>query len=160
MVRTVKHLQFMSNDFRPRSRLTVLIPALGAKTAFDIDLAAFLQVIAGGIGQFFEKHYPMPFCSLLFAGFGIFPDFTGCQANGDDFAAVIGHVANVRIGAESAQQDDFIYATISHDDFPPVGRARLIKLKPTGAAMGLPRRLIPAEIDTPGRVKNQKSHQA
>jgi hypothetical protein len=57
----------------------------------------------------------MPFGAFLFNVFCVFPDLTRRQTHCNHFAAVIGQIPNIGIGAETAQQNDFIYTTICHD---------------------------------------------
>ena len=58
----IQHLHFGGHDFRGVAiRATLILPLAGAQGAFDIDLAAFLQILTGNLRQAIEKHHPVPF---------------------------------------------------------------------------------------------------
>ena len=76
--------------------------------SFEIDLAAFFQVLAGDFGKAAVKGYGMPFCAGLLLPLLVFPAFVGGDAEITDSFAV-GHVAGFGVAAEAADQGYFVY---------------------------------------------------
>ncbi|EGF31865.1 hypothetical protein IMCC9480_3290 [Oxalobacteraceae bacterium IMCC9480] len=76
--------------------------------AFDVDLRAFFQVLAGDLGELAIERDAVPFGEFFFlAAILVFPAFGGGYRDVSDGVAV-GHVAGFRIAAEVADDDDFI----------------------------------------------------
>jgi hypothetical protein len=77
--------------------------------ALEIDLGALLEILLGDLAEVLvEDHHAMPFGALApFAGGLVAPVLRRCQPQVDHRPPVLG-VANLRIGAEIADQDHFV----------------------------------------------------
>ena len=103
-----KHLHAVAADLGGVAVLAFLVlPLAGADRAFDVDLAALLQVLAADLGLTGEEADPMPLGGLLLVAVLVFPDVAGGQAQVGHGVAV-GQVAQLGIGAEVADEDDFV----------------------------------------------------
>src|SRR5262245_6292238 len=62
----VEHLHFVGDDFRGVAVLALLVlPLARAQRAFDVDLAAFFQVLAGDLAETPEHGHVVPLGGLL-----------------------------------------------------------------------------------------------
>src|SRR5690606_34516469 len=125
-----EHLHLVRDDLGRIAVVPVtILPFSRTQTAFDIDLRAFPQVFGRDFRQSAEHRDVVPFGPLLLlAGFLVSPRLAGRQAQVRDGAAAR-HVARLGIGAEVADQDDFIDAS-RH-------RSSCVAVKRTG--LGAPR---------------------
>ena len=110
----VKELHALGADFRCVAVVAVLIrPLTGPQAAFDVDGAAFMEVVLRDFGQAVEKHDAMPF------GFGnrlavaIAVAARRRQAEGGDGKVGLARITNLGVLTEIAQKDDLIDR--SHD---------------------------------------------
>src|SRR5699024_3382560 len=108
----IQHLHFVGDDFRAVPVLADLaLPFARLQAAFDVDLAALTQILAGNFAQATEHDNAMPFGAFLhFAGLFVPPAIRRGDANIRDRRATSG-VTRFRIGAEIANKYDFIYTT-------------------------------------------------
>src|SRR5690606_35366087 len=108
----IEHLHLVGNNLGGVTVLAVLpLPLAGAQTAFDIHLAAFLQVFPGDLGELVEEHHPVPLGALLhLPTLLVLPALGGCQGNVGHRAAT-GHKAGFRILAKIANQNDLVDTT-------------------------------------------------
>jgi len=113
-----EHLHLVCDDFRAVLLLAVLFPLTGLEPAFDVDRRTLLQVFTGNFSQAAEEGDAVPLGGFLhFAAGLVFVAVGGCHANVGDSIAT-GHVTRFRIGAEIADDDDFVDGR--HDEFPKV----------------------------------------
>ena len=75
--------------------------------AFQIHLAAFTQVLASDFGEFAVHGDVVPFGTFYALAVAVVPSFAGGNAEVTDGLAV-GHIADFRVAAETADKDDFI----------------------------------------------------
>src|SRR5258708_7432045 len=107
---TVQHDQILSNDFRAIFLFAALliIPAGGLKAAFDVDLRAFLDVLADDFRQPLPGHDVVPFGAILpFASFVLEP-FVGREAKLCNRGSA-GCEFDIRVYANISNQNYLIY---------------------------------------------------
>ena len=92
-----------------------VLPFAGLELAFEIDLGALAQILLGDLAQaLVEDRDIVPFGLFApLAGVLVAPAFAGGDAQVGDRAAVL-HVADFRVGAEIADQNDLVDGT-GHD---------------------------------------------
>src|SRR5690606_9084302 len=107
-----EHLHLVGDDVGAVALDAVLAGVLvGAQRAFDIDLAALLQVFAGDLRQAAEELDPVPLGAFLhLAGLLVLPRLGGGHADRGDGAPALG-VFHVGVVAEVADEDDLVDAT-------------------------------------------------
>jgi hypothetical protein len=115
---TVEHLHLVADYLCGVAILPGLVlPFAGADRAFNIDLGALAQVLAGNLCQFVEEHHTVPLGALLrLAGLFVFPGLGGGETY-IGHGAARGHESGLRISAEIAYQDHFVDATRSHNAY-------------------------------------------
>jgi hypothetical protein len=113
-----QHLDFPSYNLGGITFLALRVfPLVSPNAAFDIDLAAFGQVISTEFSRFAEGNDTVPFRSILpFA----FPDRDGIVCCEVEFSNCdsVGAVPDVRIGPQSADKYNFIDRASSHFSLP------------------------------------------
>jgi hypothetical protein len=120
-----KHLHLVGDDVGAEALDAFLVGVLvGAQRPFDVDLAALAQVFTGDFGQLAEELDAVPFGPFLFlAGLLVVPRFGRGDADRRDRAATLG-VSGFGIGAEIADQDDFVDAAGHGNSLNRNGRGR------------------------------------
>ena len=108
-VAAAEHFHFVGNDVVGGAFDAVFAGVFAAlDAAFDINLAALFQILAGDFGQAAVHGDVVPLGALLaLAALAVVPSF----GSGDGEIAhrfAVGHVAHFGITAEIADQDDFV----------------------------------------------------
>jgi hypothetical protein len=131
----VEHLHFVGDDFRGVAVLALLVlPLARAQRAFDVDLRALLQVLAGDFTETPEHGHVVPLGAfLVLARLLVFPALAGRHADVRDRHAGR-HGAGFRVCAQISDQDDFV-------DSPRHGRVPFIERNLCGAGLYGQRRL-------------------
>src|SRR5262245_34665609 len=103
-----EHLHFVRDDFGCIALLSLLIlPLTRAQRAFDVDLAALLQVFAGDLGEPSEERDTVPLGTFLFFATLVLPGVGGGNTDVRNRTA-FGHIPHFRVAAEVADQDHFV----------------------------------------------------
>src|SRR5690606_23950964 len=88
--------------------LAVLLPAAGGQAAFDVDLGALAQILAGDLGEAAEADHVVPLRAfLLLAALAVAPVLAGGDAEFGDGVAALG-IAGFRVCAQIADEDDLV----------------------------------------------------
>jgi hypothetical protein len=105
-----EHLHLVGADLRGVAILAVLVlPLARAQAAFDVDLRAFLQVLAGDFGKAAEERDAVPLGGfLLLAARLVFPRFRGRDADVRHRIAAR-QVFGFRVSAEIANDDHLVH---------------------------------------------------
>jgi NADP-dependent 3-hydroxy acid dehydrogenase YdfG len=106
---TAQHLHVLGDDVGRVALDAVLVGVLaGLQAAFDVDRRAFFKVLAHDLGQAAEERDAVPFGQLfLFAGLAVLRLVRGGDRDVRDGVAAR-HVADFRIAAEVADDDDLV----------------------------------------------------
>src|SRR5690606_20536329 len=112
LAHAAKHLHLVGDDVGRVAFDALLVGVLvGAQRAFDVDLAALLQVLTGDLGQAAEEFHAMPLGAfLLLAGLLVRPLLGGGDADRGDGRAGR-RVPGLRVVAQVAYQDDLVDAS-------------------------------------------------
>src|SRR5690606_8342446 len=110
-VRAAEHQEVIRDDLgRPAIVAVAVLPLASAELALDEDLRALAQVLGSDLGQPAEHRDVVPLGALLLlAGLPVLPGLGGREANVRD-GAPARHVARLGIGAETADELDFVQA--------------------------------------------------
>src|SRR5690606_36125137 len=93
---------------RPAILAFLVLPLAGLKVALDVAGAAFLEVLAGDLGESVEEHHPVPFGFLAtLAGLLVLPVARGGEGDVADCRA-IGRVADLGVATEVPDQDHLV----------------------------------------------------
>src|SRR6266576_6600149 len=117
-----------SNDFRHVLFLVglLVVPGAGLQAAFDVDLVALFQVLAGDFGEARPEHHVMPLGLLLPLSRFVFVGLVGGECDLCDRGA-LRRVLHFGILSEIADQDDFVNA-LGHE----CGLLRRVTIAETG----------------------------
>src|SRR6267378_2808865 len=112
-----EHLHAVGDDFGGRAFLSLLVlPLAGAQGSLDVDLRAFLEVLAGDFREPAEEHHAVPFGAfLLFPARLVLPGIRGGDRDVGDRPA-LRVVTRLGVAPEVAYQNHFVYR--SHLVFP------------------------------------------
>ena len=106
----MEHLHPVDDDFCGVTLLALLIlPLSSLQTPLHVDLGTLLQVLSDDLGQTAIHYAAMPLGALLLLTLLVFPGFGGGHRHVGDGVA-IGHVTNLWVLAQIADQDYFINA--------------------------------------------------
>src|SRR5690606_5095538 len=147
---TAEHLHLVGDDVGE----VLLDPVLAgelvvADRAFDVDLAALAQVLAGDLAQLPEQLHPVPLGALLGVAVLVLAHRGRGQRQGADGHAALG-VLHVGVVAEVSDQDHFVHAAghwLSFRCRPGSGRGHWIIAAGRAPSAGAPapRRRCPDE---------------
>src|SRR5258708_4825047 len=87
----------------------LIVPGAGLQAAFDVDLAALLQILAGNLRQPLPQHHIVPFGAVLPLAVFALETLVGGQGDLRDRRALRREL-HFGILAKVSNQDDFIYA--------------------------------------------------
>src|SRR5690606_9920551 len=108
---TAEHLHLVGDDLGDVALLAVLAGELVvADRAFDVDLAALAQVLAGDLAELAEQLDAVPFGALLGVAVTVLAHAGGGQAERGHGHAALG-VLHVGVIAQVAHQDDLVHAS-------------------------------------------------
>ena len=109
VVAAADELHVFADDFRGPAVLAVLVgPFAGAQTAFDQDGAALAQIVLGEFGSAAEKNDAVPFGFFHGLAVAVLVAARGGNAQRGDGGAAVGGVADFRIGAEVAENNNLV----------------------------------------------------
>src|SRR5690606_25601532 len=104
-----EQLHLVGDDLgRPAILAFLVLPLAGLQVALDVAGAAFLEVLAGDLGESVEEHHPVPFGFLAtLAGLLVLPVARGGEGDVADCRA-IGRVADLGVATEVPDQDHLV----------------------------------------------------
>ena len=109
IVAAADELHVFTDDFgRPAIVAALIGPFAGAQAAFDQDGAALAQIVLGEFSSAAEKNDAVPFGFFHGLTVAVFVAARGGDAQGSDGGAAVGGVADFRIGAEVAENNNLV----------------------------------------------------